>query len=92
VPSSDQWRTEDSWLLARNDIQRLPPHLLTGLQPIAETQAIPQVWRCLASRRRLYQRRFLCSFSAIRAFTSFFTRVAGRGLSTGKRMVPLDVS
>jgi hypothetical protein len=32
-------------------------------------------------------RRFLSSFCSIRAFTSFFTRAAGRGLSTGKRMV-----
>jgi len=38
------------------------------------------------------QRCFLCSFSAIRALTSFFTRTAGRGLSTGKRMAPLDAS
>ena len=30
-------------------------------------------------------------FSAIRALTSFRTRAAGRGLSTGKRMVPFDV-
>src|ERR1039457_488762 len=37
------------------------------------------------------QRCFLRSFCAIRAFTSFFTRAAGRGLSTGNWMVPLDV-
>ena len=33
----------------------------------------------------------LRSFSAMRAFTSFFKRAADGGLSTGKRMVPLDV-
>lgn len=33
---------------------------------------------------------FLCSFSATRAFTIFFRTAAGSGLSTGKRMVPLD--
>ena len=38
------------------------------------------------------QRTFLLSFCATRAFTSFFTRVAGSGLSKGKRIVPLDVS
>src|SRR6266478_4669604 len=43
------------------------------------------------SRARPDHRLFLRSLSAIRAFTSFFTRVADRGLSTGKRMVPLDV-
>src|SRR4029077_5596177 len=41
-----------------------------------------------------YFLRFFCSFSlfaATRALTSFFTRAAGRGLSTGKRIVPLEV-
>ena len=37
------------------------------------------------------QRPFLRSFSAILAFTSFFRRVAGRGLFGAKRMVPFDV-
>src|SRR5208283_3117569 len=37
------------------------------------------------------QRSVLRSFSAIRAFTNLFTRAADGGLSTGKRMVPLDV-
>jgi len=37
------------------------------------------------------QRRFLLSFCASRAFTSFLTSVAGSGLSVGKWMVPLDV-
>ena len=37
------------------------------------------------------QHRFLPSISAIRVFTIFFTRLAGRGLSTGKRMVPLEI-
>src|ERR1700682_2110469 len=36
-------------------------------------------------------RRFLLSFCAIRAFTSFFTSAAGSGLSVVKWMVPLDV-
>jgi len=38
------------------------------------------------------QRGFFCAFWVIRAFTIFFTRAAGRGLSTGKWMVPLVVS
>src|SRR5260370_24555240 len=36
------------------------------------------------------QRRFLLSFCATRAFTSFLTSAAGSGLSVGKWMVPLD--
>ena len=43
-----------------------------------------------SAQGKLRQRRFLRSFSASRAFTSFFTSAAGRGLSTGKRMVPLE--
>src|ERR1035438_9878113 len=38
------------------------------------------------------QRCDLRSFSASRALTSFFTSASEGGLSTGKRMVPLDVS
>src|ERR1700730_8560913 len=37
------------------------------------------------------QRRFLLSFCATLAFTSFLTSAVGRGLSMGKWMVPLDV-
>src|SRR5204862_7806531 len=33
----------------------------------------------------------LPSISAMRAFTIFFSRAAGRGLSTGKWIVPFDV-
>ena len=46
---------------------------------------------CTDLELRPNQRCFLCSFSAISAFTSFFTRAAGRGLSTGKWIVPLEV-
>src|SRR5258708_38452380 len=45
----------------------------------------------IASFWQTDQRCFLRSFCAMRAFTSFFTRAADRGLSTGKWMVPLDV-
>src|SRR5712692_1414702 len=48
-----------------------------------------EVWQRFAGSH--VQRCFLCSFCAIRAFTSFFTRAADRGLSTGKWIVPLDV-
>ncbi len=41
--------------------------------------------------RQRGQRPFLRSFSAIRAFTSFFRRVAGKGLFGAKRMVPFEV-
>src|SRR2546422_9680368 len=41
---------------------------------------------------RVGLRHRLRSFCAIRALTSFRTSVAGRGLSTVKRMVPLEVS
>jgi hypothetical protein len=34
----------------------------------------------------------LASFSAMRALTIFFTSDSGRGLSAGKRMVPVEVS
>ena len=37
------------------------------------------------------QCRFFRAFSASRIFTIFFTSAAGRGLSTGKWIVPLDV-
>ncbi len=37
------------------------------------------------------QRRFLLSFCATRAFTSFLTSALGSGLSVGNWMVPLDV-
>ena len=43
------------------------------------------------SRGQPGQRRFLLSFCATRAFTSFLTSAAGSGLSVGKWMVPLDV-
>src|SRR2546421_11221618 len=43
------------------------------------------------SRGQLGQRRFLLSFCATRAFTSFLTSAVGSGLSVGKWMVPLDV-
>src|SRR5882762_647661 len=46
---------------------------------------------CAGLEGQFDQRCFLCSFCAIRTFTSFFTRAAERGLSTGKRIVPLDV-
>src|SRR5260370_32919003 len=38
------------------------------------------------------QRRFLLSFCATRAFTSFLTSAAGSGLSVGKWMVPFDLA
>src|SRR5713226_975455 len=43
------------------------------------------------SRGQPGQRRFVLSFCATRAFTSFLTRAIGSGLSVGKWMVPLDV-
>src|SRR5712664_436390 len=42
-------------------------------------------------RFRVRQRRFLLSICATRAFTSFLTSEAGRGLSVGNWMVPLDM-
>ncbi len=42
-------------------------------------------------RGRPGQRRFLLSFCATRAFTSFLTSAVGSGLSVEKWMVPLDV-
>src|SRR5713101_5426746 len=44
------------------------------------------------SRGQPGQRRFLLSFCATRAFTSFLTSAVGSGLSVGKWMVPLDVA
>src|SRR5947209_20402040 len=43
------------------------------------------------ARGRSGQLRFLLSFCATRAFTSFLTSAVGSGLSMGKWMVPLDV-
>ena len=43
-------------------------------------------------RANVNQLFFLASFWAIRALTIFFKREMGRGLSAGKRMVPLERS
>jgi len=40
---------------------------------------------------KLLRRDFFPSFSATRAFTIFFTKAAGRGLSTGNCSVPFEV-
>src|SRR5438128_2894905 len=61
---------------------RIPPVLLLWYAWRGETQ--------FGGFSRTGQRRFLPSTSATRAFTIFFSRAAGRGLSTGKWMVPFD--
>jgi hypothetical protein len=51
---------------------------------LLQTRGVPSV-------DSLAQRRCLRSFSAIRAFTSFFKSAAGNGLSTGNWIVPLEM-
>src|SRR2546426_6035087 len=62
-----------------------------GLSRLERDESQLAVTRPRTSEGSPMQRCFLCSFSAIRAFTSFFTRAADRGLSTGKRTVPFEV-
>src|ERR1035441_1089107 len=75
--------------IARGEKPRRQP----GLPLVLSHQVPPSVFEpCTDPQDSPIERRFLRSFSAAPAFTSFFTRVACEGLSTGKRIVPFDMS
>src|SRR5271163_865805 len=64
---------------------------MVATSPLASGQETRRMAEFFMGWKKVSQRAFLRSFSLIRAFTSFFRRVAGRGLFGAKRMVPFEV-